>query len=158
MKLFKFAFTFGRFNLLHRGHLDLFQRMADVAEVITIGVSTGSKNLPYSKRADVIDKWARVDAPNLSILMLPRLQPFDLFKELPLGTLPSEVVFFVGEDQYLLAKAVERSLGFTVVTIPRLGSSTSVRQTIDNEEWDLLSGMIPGSIINDVIQLHLTNA
>lgn len=158
MKQFKHAFTFGRFNLLHRGHIDLFLRMSDVAEKVTIGVSTGPQNLSYSKRADVIVKWAKFDAPDLNIRLIPKLQPFDLLQELPIDTNPLDVAFFVGEDQYKLAKAVERSLGFNTVTIPRLGSSTLVRQSIDNEDWDLLSGMIPGSIINDVIQLHLTNA
>ena len=158
MKQFKHAFTFGRFNLLHRGHIDLFQRMSDVAEKVTIGVSTGPKNLPYSKRADVIVKWAKYDSPDLNIRLIPKLQPFDLLQELPIDTNPLDVAFFVGEDQYKLAKSVDRSLGFNTVTIPGLGSSTLVRQSIDNEDWDLLSGMIPGSIINDVIQLHLTNA
>ena len=158
MKQFKHAFTFGRFNLLHRGHVDLFQRMCDVAETTTIGVSTGPKNLLYRQRADVISRWAKLEAPDLNITLLPKLQPFDLLREIPIDVNPLEVVFFVGEDQYKLAKAVERSLGFHSVTIPRLSSSTLVRQTIDNEDWDLLSGMIPGSIINDVIQLHLTNA
>ena len=157
-KQFKHAFTFGRFNLLHRGHVDLFQRMCGVAETTTIGVSTGPKNLLYRQRADVISRWAKLEAPDLNIKLLPKLQPFDLLREIPIDVNPLDVVFFVGEDQYKLAKAVERSLGFNTVTIPRLCSSTLVRQAIDNEDWDLLSGMIPGSIINDVIQLHLTNA
>ena len=106
----------------------------------------------------MISRWAKFEAPDLNISLLPKLQPFDLLREIPIDVNPLDVVFFVGEDQYKLAKAVERSLGFNTVTIPRLGSSTLVRQAIDNEDWDLLSGMIPGSIINDVIQLHLTNA
>ncbi len=157
-KQFKHAFTFGRFTLLHRGHVDLFQRMGGVTETTTVGVSTGPKNLLYRQRADVISRWAKLEAPDLNISLLPKLQPFDLLREIPIDVNPLDVVFFVGEDQYKLAKAVERSLGFNTVTIPRLCSSTLVRQAIDNEDWDLLSGMIPGSIINDVIQLHLTNA
>ena len=158
MKQFKQAITFGRFNLLHRGHVDLFQRMSDSAEKVTIGLSTGPKNILYRTRADVIEKWAKYDAPEVNLTLVPKLQPFDLLREIPLTVNPMEVVFYVGEDQYKLAKAVERSLGFCIRTIPRLTSSTSVRQAVDNEDWDLLSGMIPGSIINDVIQLHLTNA
>jgi hypothetical protein len=158
MKQFKQAITFGRFNLLHRGHTDLFQRMSEAADQVKIGLSTGPKNILYRTRADVIEKWSRLDAPDVNLKLIPKLQPFDLLSELPITLNPVEVVFFVGEDQYKLAKAVERSLGFSTRIIPRLTSSTLVRQAIDNEEWDLLSGMIPGSIINDVIQLHLTNA
>jgi hypothetical protein len=90
--------------------------------------------------------------------LFPKRQPFDLLREVSPSIDPDQAVFYVGEDQYKLAKAVERSLGYSIRTIPRLTSSTLVRQAIDNEEWDLLTGMIPSSIINEVIQLHLTNA
>ena len=159
MKQFKLAVTFGRFNLLHKGHIDLFKQMADCADEFFIGVSTGPNNLSYRHRADVIQKALNNDYPyGSSMGLFPKLQPFDLLREVPSTVDPEEVVFFVGEDQYKLAKAVERSLGYSTRIIPRLTSSTLVRQAIDNEEWDLLTGMIPGSIINDVIQLHLTNA
>ena len=159
MKQFKLAVTFGRFNLLHKGHIDLFKQMADCSDEFFIGVSTGPNNLSYRHRADVIQKALNNDYPyGSSMGLFPKLQPFDLLREVPSTVDPEEVVFFVGEDQYKLAKAVERSLGFSTRIIPRLTSSTLVRQAIDNEEWDLLIGMIPGSIINDVIQLHLTNA
>tara|TARA_R110001592_G_scaffold12182_2_gene58688 strand:+ start:35 stop:514 length:480 start_codon:yes stop_codon:yes gene_type:complete len=159
MKQFKLAVTFGRFNLLHKGHIDLFKQMADCSDEFFIGVSTGPNNLSYRNRADVIQKALNKDYPyGSSMGLFPKLQPFDLLREVPSTVDPEEVVFFVGEDQYKLAKAVERSLGFSTRIIPRLTSSTLVRQAIDNEEWDLLIGMIPGSIINDVIQLHLTNA
>ena len=158
-KRFKLALTFGRFNLLHKGHIDLFKQMADSAEEFCIGVSTGPNNLTYRQRADVIQKALNSDYPyGSSMGLFPKRQPFDLLREVPSSIDPEQVVFYVGEDQYKLAKAVERSLGFSTRIIPRLTSSTLVRQAIDNEEWDLLVGMIPGSIINDVIQLHLTNA
>ena len=157
-KHFKVALTFGRFNLLHKGHIDLFKQMAGAAEKIAIGVSTGPNNLTYRHRADVIQKANLINPFGSTTGLFPKRQPFDLLREIPTTIDPERVVFFVGEDQYKLAKAVERSLGFSTRIIPRLTSSTLVRQAIDNEEWDLLAGMIPGSIINDVIQLHLTNA
>ena len=158
-KRFKIALTFGRFNLLHRGHIDLFKQMADSADEFLIGVSTGPNNLTYRHRADVIQKALNADYPyGTSMGLLPKRQPFDLLREVPTAVDPDQVVFFVGEDQYKLAKAVERTLGFYIQVIPRLSSSTQVREAIDSEDWDLLAGMIPGSIINDVIQLHLTNA
>ena len=49
-KRFKAAVTFGRFNLLHKGHLDLFKNMAGAAKEIVIGVSTGPNNLTYRQR------------------------------------------------------------------------------------------------------------
>lgn len=155
---FKIALTFGRFNLLHKGHIDLFTQMAQVADEVMIGVSTGPDNLTYRDRADIISKCNKVKPFGSVINVVPKRQPFDLLREVSSDIEPERVVFYVGEDQYKLAKAVERTLGYTTRTIPRITSSTLVRQAIDHEEWDLLTGMVPNSIINDVIQLHLKNA
>lgn len=157
LKQFKLALTFGRFQLLHKGHIDLFRQMAGSAEQIAIGISTGPNNLSYRSRADVIEKINRLDPFGAITGLFPKRQPFNLLKDVPQNIEPERVVFYVGEDQYALAKAVERTLGFAVRTIPRITSSTLVRQAIDNEDWDLLAGMVPGSIINDVIQLHILN-
>ena len=157
MKPFKVAVTFGRFNLLHKGHVDLFRQMAASAKEIIIGISTGPNNLSYRQRADVIIKALNYDRLGVANGICGKRQPFDLFKECA-HLEPKDVVFFVGEDQYALAKAVERTLGYSTLIIPRLASSTSVRQTIDNEDWDLLARLVPGSIISDVTQLHLNNA
>ena len=157
VKQFKVAATFGRFNLLHKGHIDLFKNMAGAAKEILIGVSTGPNNLTYRQRADVIIKALNHDHLGVTNSLWPKRQPFDLLKECA-HLEPEEVVFYVGEDQFALAKAVERTLGYRIHTIPRLTSSTLVRQAIDSEDWDLLAGMVPSSIISDVTQLHLTNA
>lgn len=156
-KTFRLALTFGRFNLLHKGHIDLFRQMAGSAERIAIGISTGPNNLSYHSRAKIIDKVNRLDPFGATTELCPKRQPFNLLKEVPENLDPEQVVFYVGEDQYALAKAVERTLGLAVRTIPRITSSTLVRQAIDDEDWDLLAGMVPSSIINDVIQLHILN-
>ena len=155
MKQFKVALTFGRFNLLHKGHIDLFKQMAGNASELAIGVSTGPNNLTYRQRADVIQACSRADSFGVTYGLFPKRQPFDMFKETS-HLHAEEMVFYVGEDQYTLAKAIERTIGCAVRTIPRLTSSTQVREAIDNEDWDLLAGMVPASIISSVIQLHLT--
>ena len=43
MKPFKVAATFGRFNLLHNGHIHLFLQMFEQAEEVYIGLSTGAE-------------------------------------------------------------------------------------------------------------------
>lgn len=155
---FKIALTFGRFNLLHNGHIDLFNQMASVAEEVAIGISTGPNNLTFRKRADVIAKYNRIKPFGVYTGLFPSPQPFDLLKEVPQGLEPERVVFYVGEDQYKLAKAVERTLGFATRAIPRLTSSTTVRAAIDAEDWDILASIVPPCIINDVTKLHLNNA
>ena len=155
-KPFRLALTFGRFNLLHKGHIDLFRQMSSVAEQAAIGISTGPNNLTYRQRADVIQACSRADSFGVTYGLFPKRQPFDMFKETS-HLHAEEMVFYVGEDQYVLAKAVERTIGCAVRTIPRITSSTLVRQAIDDEDWDLLASMVPSSIINDVIQLHILN-
>jgi len=157
MKDYKVAATFGRFNLLHNGHYDLFKQMADCADEVFIGISTGPDNLVYRSRADVILKLNNNVKLGSTVGLWPKRQPFDLLKECE-RVEPEEVIFFVGEDQYKLAKAVERVLGFTTRVIPRLTSSTTVRAAIDEEDWDILASIIPPCIVNDVIKLHLNNA
>ena len=132
-------------------------KWAGSAKEIIIGISTGPNNLSYRQRADVIIKALKEERLGVTNGLFPKRQPFDLLRECT-HLDPREVVFFVGEDQYALAKAVERTLEFSTIIIPRIASSTSVRQTIDNEDWDLLARLVPGSIISDVTQLHLNNA
>ena len=114
MKPFKVAVTFGRFNLLHKGHLDLFKQMAESAKEIVIGVSTGPDNLTYRQRADVIIKALNDANLGVTNCISPRRQPFGVLKEC-LHLSPEEVVFFVGEDQYALAKSVEHVLQLVLV-------------------------------------------
>ena len=163
MKQFKLAITFGRFNLLHNGHLDLFQQMAESAEEVTVGLSTGPGNLDSGKRVNVINKAYGASDIDLGVSLLyfhkffkVKLlrQPFDLLTGLE-DIEPERVVFYVGEDQFKLAKAIERVAGFQIRTIPRLTSSTIIRQAVDNEDWDLVSTLVPPSVVNDVINLHL---
>jgi len=153
-KQFKVALTFGRFNLLHKGHLDLFRQMAEAANEIAIGISTGPNNLLYRQRADVIYKAIAAEDWRITHGLFPRRQPFELFKEAE-HVEPEKVVLYLGEDQYKLAMAVERAYGWATRCIPRLTSSTQVRSLIDNEDWDVLSTIVPGSIINDIVSLHL---
>ena len=156
-KQFKLAVTFGRFNILHYGHHDLFKQMAEVAQEVVIGISTGPDNLVYRDRADVILKLLDSYKLGVETALWPKRQPFDLFKECT-HVDPKDVVFFVGEDQYKLAKAVERVHGYTIRTIPRLTSSTTVRAAIDEEDWDIVASIVPPAIVNDVVKLHLKNA
>ena len=154
---FKLAVTFGRFNILHYGHHDLFKQMAACADEVVIGVSTGPDNLTYRDRADIILKLINEYKLGVTSALWPKRQPFDLLKECD-HVEPEEVIFFVGEDQHILAKAVERVLGYTTRTIPRLTSSTTVRAAIDQEDWDIVASIVPPAIVNDVVKLHLKNA
>ena len=153
-KRFKLALTFGRFNLLHNGHLDLFKQMGGAAEKVTIGISTATANLSIRDRSQVITQALSQDTNFKSDFgVLPKRQPFELAAEIK-EYKPEEVVLYLGQDQWELAKAFELHFGITVVLIPRITSSSALRGMIDAEDWVTLTKHVPMSILNKVVQLR----
>ena len=156
MKQYKLALTFGRFNLLHNGHLDLFKQMGAAAAKVTIGISTAAANLTIRDRSQVINCALDQDPDfNTDYGVLPKRQPFELAAEIKQYK-PEEVVLYLGHDQWELAKAFERHFGITVVLIPRITSSSAIRGMIDAGEWVTLTSHVPMSILNKVVQLRQT--
>lgn len=143
--------VFGRFNLLHTGHLALFDSMFMKSSLVVIGLSTNSSNLPANLRMKVIGQAC--DAAGINYRIATASQPFELF-ELVDEMDSKKVLTMFGEDQYKLGKAAQRVYGWDTDVIPRLTSSTAIRGLIDNEEWDVLARLVPSSIINDVIKLR----
>ena len=155
-KQFKLALTFGRFNLLHNGHLDLFKQMGAAAEKVTIGISTAAANLTIRDRSQVINCALSKDPDfNSDFGVLPKRQPFELAPEIKQYK-PEEVILYLGQDQWELAKAFERHFGITVRLIPRITSSSAIRGMIDAEDWIALTSHVPMSILNKVVQLRQT--
>ena len=155
-KQFKLAITFGRFNLLHKGHIDLFKQMAGMAEKVTIGISSAASNLSLRDRSQVINCALDNDSDFYADYgVLPKRQPFEFAAEIKQYD-PNQVVLFLGQDQWELAKAFERHFGITVILIPRITSSSAVRGMIDAEDWTALTSHVPMSIFNKVIQLRET--
>ena len=156
MKQYKHAFTFGRFNLCHNGHIDLFKQMGDAAEAITIGLSTGPKNLTVRDRSQVITHALNKDPYfTVDFGVIPKRQPFEFSAEIQQYN-PEEVVFYLGQDQWELAKAIERVYGIACVLIPRITSSSALRGMIDEGDWVTLTDHVPMSIFNKVVQLRET--
>jgi nicotinic acid mononucleotide adenylyltransferase len=151
-KPFKTSVTFGRFNLPHFGHLDLFRKMAEVSRLVQIGLSEGPDNLPVHQRLRVLGTMLNEEGINFSIRTAR--QPFDFFEKVSAESNPDQVIAFFGEDQFKLASAAARVKGWEATTIKRLTASTQLRYLIDHEEWDLLAKEVPPSIFNEVIKLR----
>jgi len=149
------AVTFGRFNLLHNGHIDMFERMADLAPTCLIGVSTGPDNLPIDQRIGVIEKAMGINHVVAEIMgccfeTAKAANPFAFFEFVT----AKRVILVLGEDQVKLAEAAKRILGWDFHLVKRLCSSTEVRALIDNEEWDRLSQVVPEDILPSVARLR----
>ena len=150
-KPYNTSVVFGRFNLLHRGHLALFEQMFDRSGLVVIGLSTNRSNLPVNLRMKVIGEAC--NSAGIHFRVAPAAQPFELFKLVDeMNT--DKVLTMFGEDQYKLGKAAQRVYGWDTDVIPRLTSSTAIRGLIDNEEWDILARLVPSSVISDVIKLR----
>jgi len=149
------AVTFGRFNLLHVGHIDMFERMVDFAGTCLIGVSTGPDNLPVDQRVAVIEKAMGMNGVVYEHFggvyeTAKASNPFAFFEFVN----AERVILILGEDQVKLAEAAKRVLGWDYHLVKRLCSSTEVRALIDNEEWDRLVEIVPNDILPDVARLR----
>ena len=149
------AVTFGRFNLLHHGHIDMFERMAELAPSCLIGVSDGPANLPAALRVQVIEKAMGIGTPVSEHFGCPYetakgANPFAFFEYVT----AKRVVVVLGEDQEGLGKAAKRVFGWDYVLVKRLCSSTEVRTMIDNEDWDRLTEVVPADILPLVANLR----
>ena len=91
-KQYKLALTFGRFNLLHFGHLDLFKQMGEAANEVLIGVSTAESNLSLRDRTQTIAHALSAKDPdfNTTFQTVPKRQPFELIAEIKLHN-PNDV-------------------------------------------------------------------
>ena len=149
------AVTFGRFNLLHVGHVAMFERMADLAPSCLIGVSDGPANLPTDERVAVIAKAMGVGNAVAEHFGCPyeiarAANPFAFFEFVT----AKRVVLVLGEDQEALAKAAKRVFGWDYHLVKRLCSSTEVRSLIDGEQWDRLTEVVPAGILPQVARLR----
>jgi len=149
------AVTFGRFNLLHVGHIDMFERMVGFAGTCLIGVSTGPDNLPIDQRVAVIEKAMGMNGVVYEHFggvyeTAKASNPFAFFEFVN----AERVILVLGEDQVKLAEAAKRVLGWDYHLVKRLCSSTEVRALIDNEEWDRLVEVVPNDILPDVARLR----
>jgi cytidyltransferase-like protein len=149
------AVTFGRFNLLHIGHIDMFERMANLAGECLIGVSNGPDNLPVDRRIAVIEKAMGINHVVAELMgccydTAKASNPFAFFEFIT----AKKVILVLGEDQVKLAEAAKRVFGWDYHLVKRLCSSTEVRALIDNEEWDRLVEVVPENILPDVARLR----
>ncbi len=151
-KPYDIAVTFGRFNLFHKGHLDLLRKMDTIANRVAVGMSGTDKNLPGHRRQEVMKKVAKWSDIDLNIINAGN--PFEVFEAVGGINMDNKIVTVFGEDQVALAKAAQKAFGWSYELIPRRTSSTALRGFVDNEEWDLLAEQVPGCVISHIIKLR----
>ena len=148
-KLPSVGITYGRFNLLHNGHIQLFRELSRCGEKAIIGISSNSKNLPLNLRLRGIRKVLGHEITG-NYQILTGNNPFDVFDQIKdLGF--KQITLVLGHDQATLSKNVTKHLGWKSRIIPRITSSTKIRRIVDQRDWTNLYKSVPNSAIIDVM-------
>ena len=151
MKQHHRACTFGRFNLLHKGHVLLFEKMHSLADYLTIGLSTKENNLPFELRKEVIDIALTDSGIPYTVVEAPH--PFALFDRVKWKGNPDVVTVF-GVDQFRLGRVAEQHYGWPSDTVDRLTSSTALRVALDKEDWDLVATLTMPDTVSHLVNLR----
>ena len=144
--MFQTAYTFGRFNIPHRGHLALLEEMRSLGHNVVVGVSTAEGNAPLGMRLAYLRKlapWATFIPVN-SIFSLPT----------------SEDVVVFGQDQEHLADAISDYSGCSTFLLQRslkAPSSTACRKAFRQQDILSLVELIPSKLIEEAESLWLTS-
>jgi len=141
--MFEKSYTFGRFNIPHKGHLHLLEEMRKISPTVVVGVSTGQRNAPIELRVhllSVLAPWATFIETN-SIFSLPT----------------EEDVLVFGEDQEKLAAAISKHSGAPFQVVKRdasAPSSTKCREAFKRGDLKAIRALIPERAINWDLFLH----
>ena len=134
------AFTFGKFNILHKGHEKLFLDALSECDTLYIGVSSHSKNVPVEVRLEAIETLLApyVEAGRVKFVVAPNMF-------LALGEVGEGATIYLGEDRERSAKDLARRFHGSARTVGRLTSSTAVRALLDASKD--VSAVVPQQII-----------
>jgi len=142
--MFNKAFTFGRFNIPHLGHAQLFKVLRQLGSEVVVGVSMSGKNNPMGLRLKALRLL------DDSVEYTVAATPFDL-------PITEDDVIILGQDQEHLANAVSDHFGCATFLVPRNASqpsSTLCRKYIDSGDYNSLLKLIPEESVEISIKLR----
>lgn len=141
--MFHTAYTFGRFNIPHRGHLHLFRSLQDFSSNVTVGVSTGKGNLPIEERISAL----KAMCPEINFI--PAKNAFDL-------PIEEEDVFILGQDAEPLVNAIGKHRQCATFLLRRgenQPSSTACRKAFQENDVERLVELLPSEHIETASKL-----
>ena len=128
---FKTVLTYGTFDLLHYGHLEILRRASLLGDKLIVGVSTDKFNeikgktcvLPYQKRKELIDSLDYVD----------KVIPENNWEQKVTDIQDNDIDIFVMGDDWE-GKFDELKVFCEVIYFPRTNgiSSTKLRSILDD--------------------------
>jgi cytidyltransferase-like protein len=134
--LYKVAATFGRFNIPHRGHVELIQQMLNHGEIAHVHVSGGGNNNNWDFRVLMLRQMCHRSGVDLSrVKFLNSSNLFTAVSDSVAEAEFNEVVFVIGSDQVDLAQNLADKLDVPFVINGRSFSSTTVRHFLDQTKF-----------------------
>jgi len=137
------AFTFGKFNQLHVGHVDLFARALADHEYLVVGVSSHEKNGDLQRRVAAIREVVRFNGWEGRVDFV-----YDTNMWRAYAQVGPDCDIFLGEDRELTGERLASERGTTYFKVRRLTSSTEVRRRLASGED--LSDIVPKNVIEFV--------
>lgn len=131
------AFTFGRFNILHPGHVELVQKMLSVADNARVYISTGKLNNDWDTRVLLFRHLLRAAEVDLRrVKLLKASNPWEAVEDAL--TVDFNPVVVLGHDQAELLWKLSDDFDLACALNQRSTSSTAVRHLLDRGEVDLV--------------------
>ena len=137
------AFTFGKFQQLHVGHIDLFARALANHEHLVIGISSHGKNEPLQKRVEAIRKVVKANGWDGRVHFVYDNNMWHAYAQVG-----PECNIFLGEDRERTGVRLASERNTTYVKVKRLTSSTEVRRRMASGE--VLDDIVPSYLVNNL--------
>lgn len=128
--------TFGRFNIAHRGHVELIQKMLKHGEVANVCVSAGASNNDWDLRVQLLRHLCRLSDINLRrVNFFKCANPFEAVDGAISNAAYGEVAVVFGSDQEVMARKLADVYDTAVILNRRTNSSTQMRFFLDTEDF-----------------------
>lgn len=130
------AATFGRFNLVHTGHVELVQQMLAHADYADVHISGGSKNNSFELRELLFRVLLRNRGVDLKRVRFYQTANVNEALEFSVKHAPfNEVVFVLGSDQTDMLYSLSDIHDVNYIINSRSNSSTNMRYFLDSYDF-----------------------
>jgi cytidyltransferase-like protein len=134
------AFTFGKFNQIHNGHVALLEQALETHSVVYVGISTAAKNRPVEERIRAFQEVSRIKGWTGRVRFVLNDNMWKAYESVQE---PCDIVLGEDRERTGVRLAAERNTQY--IKVKRLTSSTEVRRRIAAGED--LSDIVPASVI-----------
>jgi nicotinamide mononucleotide adenylyltransferase len=130
--LYTDAVTFGRFNIVHLGHVDLAIKMLEHADTAHMFLSTGRENVCLEARTEMFRHLLTLRGVDLSRVRLrSALNPWVAVQKVVYEATEKPVIV-LGEDQNTLLEQLMDDFHLGGIVNRRRTSSTALRELLDH--------------------------